>query len=77
MVFPGYPVKGPEVYAKAKTAVFFADKNYGRSVRGAGRVDKSDSEMLIEEFSESSEFRLGEGIDRAMWWCLPFFQIDL
>ena len=77
MVFPGNLVKGPEVYAKVKTTVFFADKDYRRSVRGASWVDKSDSEMLIKEFSESLEFRLGEGIDWTMQWCLPFFQIDL
>ena len=77
VVFPGDPVKGPEVYAKVKTAIFLVDKDYGCSMQGAGQADKSNMEVLIKEISESLEFRLGEGIDWTMQWCLPFFQIDL
>ena len=73
MVFPGYLVKGLEVYAEVETSVFLMDENYWRSVQGAGQADKSDLEMLVKEFSESLEFCLGEGIDRTMQRCLSFF----
>ena len=44
---------------------------------GAGGSDEPIGQMLIEEFSESMEFQLGEGADWPRRWGLPFFELDM
>ena len=75
-VLLGDPVKTSEVNTKMEGAVFFPNKEHWGSVRGSRGPNESGSDIFIDEFLESLEFRLREGVHGTNQRHSTFLQID-
>ena len=57
-VFFGYFIETLEIYAEVEGFIFLKGEDYQSTMGGGSLVDKSGSEMVIEEVAEN--FELGE-----------------
>ena len=75
-VFFGYFIKTLEIYAEVEGFIFLEGKIYQSTMGGGSLVDKSSSEMFIEEVAENFELGLRERIHRNDQQRSSFFQIN-
>ena len=66
-------IEASVVYAEVEGFVFLASKDYLGTMGGGSLVDKSGSEIVIEEVTENFDHRLGEGIHQNNWQRISFF----
>ena len=66
-----------EVNTEVEGSVFLMDEQHWSSVRGVGRMNKSNTDMFVNEFSEGNEFRLGKRVHGTNWRGSTFLQVDV
>ena len=77
MVLLGDFVESLEIDTEAKGAILFMDEQNGSSMGGLRRPDKTNPEMLVDEFLKCTKLELGEGIHRANGRGSTFFKVNL
>ena len=65
-------VKGSEVDAKSKRAIFFPNEEDRGSMGRPRRSDESCGKVSINELTQSRKFLLRHGVDRSEGWCCAF-----
>ena len=75
-VFFGYFVETLEIYAEAEGFIFLKGEDYPSTMGGGSPVDKTSSEMVIEEVAENFELGLRERIHQNDRRRSSFFQIN-
>ena len=76
LILFGYFIEALEIYAKAEGFIFLEGEDYWSTMGGGSLVDKSGSDMVIEEVTENFELELREGIHRNNWQRSSFLQIN-
>ena len=75
-VFFGYFIETSEIYAETEGFIFLEGKDYWSTMGGGSLVDKSSSEMVIEEVVENFELGLRERIHQNDRQRSSFFPIN-
>ena len=75
LILFGYFIEALEIYAEAEGFIFLEGKDYWSTMGGGSLVNKSGSEMVIEEVTENFKLGLRE-IHQNNWWRSSFFQIN-
>ena len=75
-VFFDYFIETSKIYAETEGFIFLEGEDYWSIVGGVSLVDKSGSEMVIEEVAENFELRLRERIHWNDRRRSSFFQIN-
>src|ERR1700678_534820 len=69
-------VQSPEIDAKSERTIFLANEEDWCTVRGFRRSNESNVDVLVNEFSKGSQFRLRKGIHRTNRRRSSVFKVD-